>query len=82
MPKIPRDLSGRDLASLLNRFGYEITRQTGSHIRLTSNRNGKEHHITIPDHTPLKTGTLNNILKEIADSLKTNKQLLVKELFG
>lgn len=37
MPKIPRDLSGKELAKLLSRFNYEITRQTGSHIRLTTN---------------------------------------------
>jgi predicted RNA binding protein YcfA (HicA-like mRNA interferase family) len=31
MPKMPRDISGRELANLLKRFGYETTRQTGSH---------------------------------------------------
>jgi hypothetical protein len=34
--KHPRDLSGEKLARLLRRFGYEITRQTGSYLRLTS----------------------------------------------
>ncbi len=43
--KIPRDISGPDLIKYLKQFGYSVTRQSGSHIRLTSNQNG-EHHIT------------------------------------
>jgi len=46
--KLPRDLSGHDVAKLLRRYGYEITRQTGSHMRLTSTIRGTEHHITVP----------------------------------
>ena len=42
--RIPRDLSGEELAFLLQRFGYHITRQTGSHMRLTTLQGG-EHHI-------------------------------------
>ena len=46
--KLPRDLGGEELAALLLRYGYHVTRQTGSHMRLTSSLKGKEHHITIP----------------------------------
>jgi len=35
--KLPRDLSGDELIRALRRFGYQTTRQTGSHIRVTSN---------------------------------------------
>ena len=35
-PQIPRDLSGQDLVRLLAPFGYMVTRQTGSHVRLTT----------------------------------------------
>ncbi|MDI1471643.1 type II toxin-antitoxin system HicA family toxin [Thermodesulfovibrio sp. 1176] len=59
----------------------EITRKTGSHIRLTSFIKNEPHHITIPDHTPLKIGTLSQILKDIANYLKINKDDLVKKLF-
>jgi predicted RNA binding protein YcfA (HicA-like mRNA interferase family) len=82
MPNIPRDLSGMDLAKLLNRFGYVITRQTGSHIRLTTTFKGLEHHVTIPNHNPLKIGTLNNIINDIASYLGMDKQGLIKEFFG
>lgn len=61
---LPRDLYGKDLVKLLGKLGYEPTRQVGSHIRLTTSRNGT-HHITIPDHRPIKLGTLSGILKEI-----------------
>jgi len=33
--KLPRDISGNELAALLQKFGYKITRQSGSHLRLT-----------------------------------------------
>lgn len=80
MPKLPRDLSGKELASLLNKYGYIITRQTGSHIRLTNNTKNTEHHITIPDHRPIKIGTLSRILKDIADYLTIDKETLTNEL--
>lgn len=53
--KLPRDLSGRELAKSLAQLGYSVTRQTSSHIRLTTQQGG-EHHVTIPDHNPLKVG--------------------------
>jgi predicted RNA binding protein YcfA (HicA-like mRNA interferase family) len=49
--RLPRNLSSAQLTQLLARWGYEITRQTGSHIRLTTQENG-QHHITIPAHDP------------------------------
>ena len=78
--KLPRDLDGEKLAKLLRKFGYEITRQTGSHMRLTTHLNG-EHHITIPKHRPLKLGTLNSILKDVAEHLGISKKELMEELF-
>jgi predicted RNA binding protein YcfA (HicA-like mRNA interferase family) len=81
MSKLPRDISGRTLAKKLKKFGYEITRETGSHIRLSTNIMGYPHHITIPDHKSLKTGTLNNILKDMGDYLKKEKRELIETLF-
>jgi predicted RNA binding protein YcfA (HicA-like mRNA interferase family) len=81
VPKIPRDSSGRELAKLLKKYGYEINRETGSHIRLVSKFREKEHRITIPDHHPIKIGTWNHILNELADCLKIDKKELLKALF-
>lgn len=39
--KLPRDGSGRELTKLPSRLGYRATRQTGSHIRLSTNTNGE-----------------------------------------
>ena len=79
--KIPRDISGEDLIKLVKLYGYVVTRQTGSHIRLSTDQNG-QHHITIPHHDPLKIGTLSSILADIASHFKITKQELLKELFG
>jgi predicted RNA binding protein YcfA (HicA-like mRNA interferase family) len=54
--KLPRDVSGADLGKCLGRLGYAVTRQTGSHLRLTTSEHG-QHHVTIPNHDPLKVGT-------------------------
>jgi predicted RNA binding protein YcfA (HicA-like mRNA interferase family) len=63
--KIPRDCSAADLNRALKKFGYEFDRQSGSHITLTTRLHG-EHHITIPNHRPIKIGTLQGILKSVA----------------
>ena len=80
--KLPRDLSGSDLTRALSTFGYEAVRQTGSHIRLRSTHTGIEHLITIPNHDPIKLGTLNGILGDVAQYLKLSKQELITRLFG
>jgi predicted RNA binding protein YcfA (HicA-like mRNA interferase family) len=63
--KLPRDVDGPHLAKALHVLGYEVTRQKGSHIRVTTQRDGENHEV-IPSHSPLKTGTLSSILKHIA----------------
>lgn len=77
--KLPRDWSGRKLASKLSVLGYEVVRQTGSHIRLTTFQGG-EHHITITDHDPLKIGTLGKILREVAEHHGMDRDELLKLL--
>jgi predicted RNA binding protein YcfA (HicA-like mRNA interferase family) len=62
-------------------MGYVITRQKGSHIRLTT-LEPSENHITIPQHTPLKVGTLSAILSDIADHLSIEREELMEILFG
>lgn len=79
--RLPRDLSGADLAKSLRSLGYEVTRQTGSHIRLTTQQHG-EHHVTIPNHSSLKTGTLSGILADVAAHFGLTRDNLRKQLFG
>lgn len=78
--KIPRNISGDELVKALAKYGYYVTRQTGSHLRLTTTENG-EHHITIPAHNSLKVGIVSAILGDVAIHVKITKESLIKELF-
>ena len=63
--KLPRDLTGNDLVKALAKLGYVKVRQSSSHVRMTTTRNG-EHHVTVPMHYPIKVGTLRGILGQVA----------------
>jgi predicted RNA binding protein YcfA (HicA-like mRNA interferase family) len=63
--KLPRNISGANLVNALRALGYERARQSGSHIRLTTEQNGT-HHATVPNHSPIKLGTLASIPRAIA----------------
>ncbi len=78
--RMPRSWTGEDLIHRLRKYGYEPTRQTGSHVRLTRSTDDGQHHVTIPLHNPLRVGTLNSILGDIADHLGMDRQDLLKAL--
>jgi predicted RNA binding protein YcfA (HicA-like mRNA interferase family) len=78
--KLPRDLSGDDLAKALRKLGYQVTRQTGSHLRLTTQQNG-EHHVTVPRHNPMRVGTLGGILSDVANHFQITRDELLQRLF-
>jgi predicted RNA binding protein YcfA (HicA-like mRNA interferase family) len=78
--RLPRDLSGQDLIKALHKLGYQITRQTSSHIRLTTERQG-EHHVTIPDHDPVRVGTLSGLLADLGRLHKLSHDQLIRLLF-
>lgn len=77
--KLPRDLSGAELVKRLGRLGYHVTRQTGSHLRLTSTAHG-EHHITVPQHDPLRIGTLAAVLDSVAAHHGLSRDALLDRL--
>ena len=79
--RLPRDLSGHELIRLLRRYGYGVTRQVGSHIRLQSGFRGHAHYLTVPAHGSLRIGTLNAILSEVAAYLNIERSELELELF-
>ncbi len=78
--KTARNISAGELIKKLKGFGYDVTRQTGSHIRLTTSKNG-QHHITIPNHDPIRIGTLSAILTDVANHFGKTKQEIINELF-
>jgi predicted RNA binding protein YcfA (HicA-like mRNA interferase family) len=79
--KLPRGISGHDLAKALARLGYAVNHQTGRHIRLTT-RAPDSHNITVPAHDPIKVGTLNSILRDVGGHAGLDRAALLKLLFG
>ena len=79
--KLPRDLSGSDLIRQLAKLGYVVTRQAGSHVRLTTQERG-EHHVTVPEHDQLRIGTLASILAVVAAHHGISRYELLMRLLG
>ena len=65
---------------LRRHLGYDVVRQSGSHLRLVT-KVGGEHHVTIPAGGPLRVGTLAAILTEVADHLDMPRDELEQTLF-
>jgi predicted RNA binding protein YcfA (HicA-like mRNA interferase family) len=79
--KLPRDVSGASLAKALAQLGYRVTRQSGSHVRLTCER-PSQHHVTIPNHDSLRVGTLAAVLNDIAAHHGMQRDALLEKLFS
>jgi predicted RNA binding protein YcfA (HicA-like mRNA interferase family) len=77
--KLPRGVSADRLIRALERLGYEVIRQKGSHLRLR-HEGPPAHTITVPLHNPLKTGTLFGILSEVAQTRSITIQSLAELL--
>ena len=76
-PKLPQ-VSGQDMVKFLEKLGYEIIRQKGSHIRLRKITIIGEHNITIPSHKTIAKGTLNDILTRVSLWNNISKEELIK----
>lgn len=63
MSKVP-NLSYIDIIRALQRDGWTIVRQRGSHIRLQKRIGDELLKITVPAHKPVKRSTLSHILKQ------------------
>ncbi len=79
--RLPRQWSGGDLVKSLALYGYGVTRQTGSHIRLTTHLHG-EHHVTVPDHKVLPPGTLRSVLRDVARHFECTPDEVLTRLSG
>ena len=78
--KLPRDLSGAELVKVLCReFSYRKINQEGSHMILQTEV-PRSHRLSVPDHSPLRTGTLNAILRSVADAKGIDKADLLSKL--
>ncbi len=78
--KLPRDLSGEDLVKhLCKRWEYLKIHQVGSHIILQTQQ-PTSHRIAVPAHNPLRIGTLNAILSDIAAHKNVPKEDILKNI--
>ena len=77
--KLPRDLSGSELVkALCKHYGYVRIHQEGSHIILQAER--PIHHRLVPNHSPLRLGTLNAILNAISRAQGVRKDDILTNL--
>ena len=78
--KIPRDLSGRNLIkNLCRNWGYRIVHQVGSHVILETDAPA-HHRLAVPDHRVLRVGTLNGILRAVAEHKKITREDILNTL--
>jgi len=69
-------ISGLELIKILNKFGFEIIRRRGSHIRLEKKTDKDIIRLTVPMHNQLKKGTLSRIIKDSGISEEEFNRLL------
>ena len=64
MPRLPR-ISGAEAVRALQRLGFEVTRQRGSHIVMRRGSSG----CVVPNHREVKIGTLSGVLRQAGVSV-------------
>jgi len=69
-------ISGLETIKCLKRAGFIATRQKDSHVRMERSIGEKVIKLTVPLHSELKKGTLNNIIKEAGLTLEEFDKLM------
>lgn len=64
--KIPRDVNGVEAVRALKRLGFVQLRQTGSHLIMRKDQRT----VVVPQHKPLKPGTLKGIIEQAGLTLE------------
>ena len=78
--KIPRDLSGAELVRVLCRkWGYRQIHQVGSHVIIETDVPSHQR-MAVPNHPSLRIGTLNAILRLVAEHKKVAKEKILESL--
>jgi len=63
VPKLPA-LSGKEVIAILSKAGFEVRRQSGSHVILTKFVNEKKIAVVVPNHKEVDRGTLVEIIRQ------------------
>ena len=78
--KLPRDLSGAEFVKVLcKHYGYARLHQEGSHIILQTEQ-PVHHRLSVPDHSPLRLGTLIAILNAVSRTQGVSKDNILAKL--
>jgi len=78
--KLPRDVSGEHLAeTLCRRWQYSRVHQSGSHIILETGEPSHQR-IAVPDHSALRIGTFNSILRAVSNHKGVTREAIVATL--
>jgi predicted RNA binding protein YcfA (HicA-like mRNA interferase family) len=78
--KLPSDLSGHALVdALCRRWGYVRVNQVGSHI-VVQTQDPTPHRVSIPAHKTLRVGTLNGILRSVANHKGVDRQEILDSI--
>jgi len=72
VPSLPYD----QIIRALQRDGWVVVRQKGSHVRLQKRTSIEAHKLTIPAHRPIKRSTLSHILKQAKLTVEEFNRLL------
>ena len=75
MNKVP-SLNYDKLIMALQRDGWVVVRQRGSHIRMQKHDREKILKLTVPVHKPIKRSTLSHILKQANMTVEELKKLI------
>ncbi len=78
--KIPRDLSGHDIVqTLCRKWGYRVVHQEGSHVVLETDEPSHQR-LAVPAHKYLRIGTLNAILRTVANHKGVERDAIIESL--
>jgi predicted RNA binding protein YcfA (HicA-like mRNA interferase family) len=78
--KVPRELSGAQLVKVLCRdWSYRVVHQEGSHIILQTDTPPPQR-LSVPNHNPLRVGTLNGIVRAVSVHKGVERQQLLDAL--
>jgi len=68
-------LSGKEVAKVLRKIGYEFDHQRGSHMTLRQ-VSDPFRRITVPDHKTVAKGTLREIIRQVGLTVHEFRNLL------
>ena len=78
--KIPRDISGDKLVkALCKSWGYQQIHQVGSHVILET-ESPSHQRLSIPNHKSLRIGTINSIIRAVANHKGVDKNKIIETL--